>query len=301
MKCYIFGRSSFETCYTRREIRVCKRRNKLWTPRPWIGTSITDLSGSRGGIRTQTVSLSAKNEPTDRPNPSINPPKIVQAPLEPAIAESLSALVEEMKASRREQRIIEKRWWPPSASWAIVYVTVLFMTVAAFQIRALVRQARIAAQTLAAIRKHLAVSDRAKIPYEPIIQSMKLHKFGQPDFCVTYQIMNTGRTEAHVFEQQSLVWWDDGSRRPRTVNRVFSLSITTSLLASRVQPQPNQFSAYRMKKGAKSPATDYKSMSAVASDTATLAQNIAPSLLVVVNRQPRRESLSWLANPVTAW
>jgi hypothetical protein len=107
-----------------------------------------------------------------------------------------------MKASRREQRIIEKRWCRTSASWAIVYVTVLFMTVAAFQIRALVRQARIAAQTLAAIRKHLAVSDRAKIPYEPIIQSMKLHKFGQPDFCVTYQIMNTGRTEAHVFEQQ---------------------------------------------------------------------------------------------------
>ena len=155
--------------------------------------------------------LSAKSEPAERPNPSIDPPKIVQAPLEPAIVESLSALVEEMKASRREQRIIEERWWPPSARWAIVYATVLFMTVAAFQIRALVRQARIAAQTLGAIRKHLAVSDRAKIPYEPIIQSMKLHKFGHPDFCVTYQIMNTGRTEAHVFEQQSLVWWDDGS------------------------------------------------------------------------------------------
>src|SRR5207247_75929 len=90
-------------------------------------------------------------------------------------------------------------------------------------------------------------------------------------------------------------------RWPRTVNRVFSLSITTSPPASRVQQQPNHFTAYRMKKEAKSAATDYKSMSAVASDTATPAQNIAPSLLVVVNRQPRRESLSWLANPVTTW
>jgi len=75
-----------------------------------------DTTSSLLAVVALSLSLSAKSEPVERPNPSIDPPKIVQAPLEPAIAESLSALVEEMKASRRERRIIEERWWPPSAS-----------------------------------------------------------------------------------------------------------------------------------------------------------------------------------------
>jgi hypothetical protein len=40
-------------------------------------------------------------------------------------------------------------------------------------------------------RKHLAASDRARIPYEPIIQSMRLHKFGEPNFFVSYQLTNS--------------------------------------------------------------------------------------------------------------
>lgn len=145
--------------------------------------------------------------------PAVNDPQVprlVQAPLVPAIAESLSALVDEAKASRRERRIIEQRWWPPSASWAMVYAIVLFLGVAAFQIKALVRQAKLSTQVLAALRRHLALAARARIPVEPIIQSMQLHGLGKPDVFVTYEIVNTGASPARVLEHQSVVSWQDG-------------------------------------------------------------------------------------------
>jgi hypothetical protein len=145
-------------------------------------------------------------------------PRLVQAPVVPAIAESLSALVEEVKASRREQKIIEERWWPPSASWAVVYAIILYVGVAAFQIKALVRQSKLSTQLLAALRRHLALADRARIPIEPIIQSMQLHGLGKPDCFVTYEIVNTGASAARVLEHQSVVSWHNGPAPAKPLN-----------------------------------------------------------------------------------
>jgi hypothetical protein len=156
----------------------------------------------------QEVNAAAPSTPAEI-DPDV--PRLVQAPLVPAIAESLSALVEEVKAIRRERRIAEERWWPPNASWAMVYAIVLYVGVAALQIKALVRQAKLSTQLLAALRRHLHLGARAKIPVEPIIQSMRLHGLGTPEVFVTYEIVNTGASHARVLEHQSAVAWRDGT------------------------------------------------------------------------------------------
>jgi hypothetical protein len=170
--------------------------------------SAQQTSSPIDALTAQEVSAAAPSTPA-----AIDPdvPRLVQGPVVPAIAESLSALVEEVKAMRREGRIIEERWWPPSASRAIAYAVVLYVGVAAFQIKALVRQAGLSTQLLAALRRHLALTARAKIPVEPILQSMRLHGLGTQDFFVTYEIVNTGASQARVLEHQSAVSWRDGT------------------------------------------------------------------------------------------
>jgi hypothetical protein len=189
--------------------------------RVWLSTAVLGVSlawstkpapaqQTNPPIHSPTAQETGAVSPTTMPaanDPRV--PRIVQSPLVPAIAESLSALVEEVKASRRERRIIEERWWPPSASWAIVYAIVLYVGVAAFQIKASIRQAKLSTQLLAALRRHLNLAARAKIPVEPIIQSMRLHGLGTPEVFVTYEIVNTGGSHARVLEHQSAVAWHD--------------------------------------------------------------------------------------------
>lgn len=189
----------------------------------WLSTAVLGLSLA---LSAKPVTAQQTNPQSDSPaaqeagaaSPSTTPaendpqaPRIVQAPLVPAVAESLSALVEEVKALRRERRIAEERWWPPNASWAIVYAIVLYVGVAALQIKALVRQARLSTQLLAALRRYLNLAARAKIPVEPIIQSMRLHGLGTPEVLVTYEIVNTGASQARVLEHQSAAAWRDGT------------------------------------------------------------------------------------------
>jgi len=77
-----------------------------------------------------------------------HPPQMVQSPFEAALLEELRTIASQQETARREDEANEKRWWPPSPSWAIVYVTVVYVIVASFQWCAIRRQANIAEITL---------------------------------------------------------------------------------------------------------------------------------------------------------
>jgi hypothetical protein len=77
-----------------------------------------------------------------------NPPEMVNASAESEIVKALNAIKEQREAERREARANDRRWWPPSPSWAIVYVTFAYVFIAAFQWGAIRRQANIGDRTL---------------------------------------------------------------------------------------------------------------------------------------------------------
>jgi hypothetical protein len=89
-----------------------------------------------------------------------HPPEVINPRAQSEIGEALRAIEKDREAERREDKARETWWWPPSASWAIVYVTVIYVFVAGFQWAAIWRQANIAEQTLIAGREpYLAATD----------------------------------------------------------------------------------------------------------------------------------------------
>jgi len=82
-----------------------------------------------------------------------NPPRTLESPFETEIAEALRAIERQQEITRAEDQAREERWWPPSPSWAIVYVTVAYVIVAAFQWWSIKRQADIAERTLTEIER----------------------------------------------------------------------------------------------------------------------------------------------------
>lgn len=69
--------------------------------------------------------------------------------------EALRAITDEREDARKEDQANEKRWWPPSASWAIVYITIGYAFIAFFQLKSIDRQADISERALT----------RDKVPY----------------------------------------------------------------------------------------------------------------------------------------
>ncbi len=88
------------------------------------------------------------------------PPRVIPAPSQSAIVKALNTLVEEEKARRNEQKADEKRWWPPSAGWAIVYVTIIYVFVAWFQLGAIRRQGKTSNDTLIAIDRQATAAEQ---------------------------------------------------------------------------------------------------------------------------------------------
>jgi hypothetical protein len=79
-----------------------------------------------------------------------HPPQIIESPFETEIVEALRAIERQQQTARTQDRANEKRWWPPSPSWAIVYVTVVYVIVAICQWSGIRRQANIAERALTA-------------------------------------------------------------------------------------------------------------------------------------------------------
>jgi hypothetical protein len=115
------------------------------------------LSVARSGQAQSGARLSSKPPALQSHKPTANhrndvderrPPQIVKSPFEAEIVEALRAITREQQTSRAEDQANEKRWWPPSPSWAIVYVTVIYVGVAIFQWFGIYRQANIAQRAL---------------------------------------------------------------------------------------------------------------------------------------------------------
>ncbi len=81
------------------------------------------------------------------------PPQTAKSPFEAELVEALRAMVRQQQTARIEDQANEKRWWPPSPSWAIVYVTVIYVVVAIFTLLAVKRQADIADDSLHQVQR----------------------------------------------------------------------------------------------------------------------------------------------------
>jgi hypothetical protein len=118
-----------------------------------------------------------------------NPPEVVQSSsFEAQILESLRAIIRQQQTARTEDQANEKRWWPPSPSWAIVYVTFVYVVIAIFQWQAIRRQADVAERALT----------RDKLPYvfvkEPHATYLSLFDGRKAD--IEYTLKNYGNGPA---------------------------------------------------------------------------------------------------------
>ncbi len=129
------------------------------------------------------------HKPTTDHNENINeryPPEVVKWEIE--ILEALRAITHEQQTARRENQANEKRWWPPSPSWAIVYVTVGYVFVAILQWGVIRRQA----DTLRAIEDAWISINFEPRYFPPPNRAHHPH--------IKYWFENAGRTPATIVE-----------------------------------------------------------------------------------------------------
>ncbi|HEY9157885.1 hypothetical protein [Candidatus Binatus sp.] len=131
------------------------------------------------------------------------PPQTLKSPFEAELLEALRAIARQQQTVRREDQAKEKRWWPPSPSWAIVYVTVIYVVatviyvaVAIFTLRAVKRQADIAEEIPSIIEApHISVGMIAHIVEHGGVGGVPS---GAPH--IEYWFKNHGRTLAQITE-----------------------------------------------------------------------------------------------------
>jgi hypothetical protein len=135
----------------------------------------------------------AKNDQKiDKPHP----PQMVATPTESAILKALSGLIDEEKAKYEEQKADDKRWWPPSATWAVVYVTIAYVIVAICQWAAIRRQANIAERSITELERPWLIVQPGHLDW-PFKQG---GVSANPPFVVTirWSAINTGRSPAFL-------------------------------------------------------------------------------------------------------
>jgi len=115
------------------------------------------LSGASESLEKADPNSSAnppvaqKHQATSQKNKTINktqPPKVGETPSESAIVKALNTLIEKEDIRYKQEKAEENRWWPITPSWAIVYVTIIYATIAFFQLRAIARQGDIAERNI---------------------------------------------------------------------------------------------------------------------------------------------------------
>jgi hypothetical protein len=95
-------------------------------------------------LSTQSPNLAAQPRPDTNQQIGDRHPLQAYSPFEAALLKSLSTLESQQETRYREQKAADAEWWPPSPSWAVVYVTVAYVIVACFQWFTIRRQANIA-------------------------------------------------------------------------------------------------------------------------------------------------------------
>jgi hypothetical protein len=160
------------------------KHSNTWFALILIASALLLSAGKNAGAQSPSATAPSKpptiqsHEPTPEAHSDVNkgnPPQVIESPFESEIAESLRAMEGIQKTARDEDKSNEQRWWPPSASWAVVYVTVAYVFVAIFQWRSIKRQADLADRS-AKISQEMLDKDRPVI----IITEYELTGFGPP-------------------------------------------------------------------------------------------------------------------------
>jgi hypothetical protein len=99
-------------------------------------------------VQSHKPTTDDRNNPDERHTPDCD-----ESSFETGVLEALRAIESEQETARAQDQANEKRWWPPSPSWAIVYVTVIYVIVAIFQWTAIHRQANFAEQSLTVVER----------------------------------------------------------------------------------------------------------------------------------------------------
>jgi hypothetical protein len=145
---------------------------------------------------------------------------MIESPFEPQILEALRAIVRQQQTARAEDQANEKRWWPPSPSWAIVYVTVVYVVVAIFQWRAIRRQANIANTSLIEARKAARAAsetaDALKLTERAfVLLDERVSPDPRPDKReMSYVIVNCGKTPAYIKTVKAEMRFTDSASPP---------------------------------------------------------------------------------------
>src|SRR5271163_703187 len=85
--------------------------------------------------------------PAAQNNQQVNqgkPPQLIDPAFQATLIEALRSIISEGEADRRDQN----SKWPPSPSWAIVYVTGVYVIIALLQLHSIGQQANIAERAL---------------------------------------------------------------------------------------------------------------------------------------------------------
>lgn len=146
------------------------------------------LSGARNvkaqsPSRTSTPTLQGR-EPSPKTHGQIDhgqPPQIPESRFETTLLETLRTIEHDQQTARAQEQADNRRWWPPSPSWAAVYVTVVYVIVAIFQWSGIRRQADIADRSL-------KMAQRAAISILDV-------RFDQ-HWKTTWDVKNTGKLPA---------------------------------------------------------------------------------------------------------
>jgi len=131
------------------------------------------------------------------------PPQLPDSSVESAVIKALRAITDEREAARKQYQANDKRWWPPSPSWAIVYVTIAYVVIAFFQLRSIGHQADIAEVSAAAAKKSADIAERSlSVSERPWIsaQDWQLQKPEDPDgiLVLQFNLRNFGKSPAWI-------------------------------------------------------------------------------------------------------
>jgi hypothetical protein len=177
-------------------------------------------STSANALPTPTPSNNSKAEKHDRVDRR-QPPQMVETTFEAAVVKALGSIINSQESAHKQTEANEEWWrWPPSPSCAIVFVTLMYVGVAYYQLRAIRRQADIAEKSanaakisadvadiaLRADRPFLLIEGAQLINFQPEQDAFKTGDcaFGAP-VKITFMFNNCGKNPDHHKDKSKVV------------------------------------------------------------------------------------------------
>jgi len=144
-------------------------------------------------------------------------PEIPNPSFQAQAIEALKAITDERKAAHDQAQADEHRWWPPTADWAVVYVTVFYALIALGQLRSIGRQADLTDSSI----------QIAKAPHRPYLWIKEITNSPNLEFTedieaayASCKVMNLGSGPAFITEVKARLRYARGNRFPSPPNFV---------------------------------------------------------------------------------